>query len=267
MGTQRLTGPELIAVGEEVILRYLYNEPNPEWDYLVSHPSFSEKWLVLFLQRGRHISREQIQQIFSNQEWRKSYRVRLYLMRCRSCPPSISMNLVATLRWVDLMQSLRVPHLTGALRKRIEHEIMEALPRLSLGEKVTLARQATRGLIKHLRMLPDQRVVDVLLLNNYFTYDDALFMANYPRIKPSALAALAKSPKWVSFLEVKLALLRNHDTPNHCLLPMARSLTEFQVRKLLREPKIKLYTKRLLERLVEERYHNKPQQKPKHKRF
>ena len=257
MSDNKLQGPNLLDAAEEQILKYLYTHDQPEWDILTSHTAFSEKWLILFLRRGRTIPRDAIQEIYQNKTWRKSYRVALALIRCKSTPPALSMNLVSAIRWVDLMHSLRIAYLSGALRKRIIDEVMEIIPRLALGEKIAMARQAPRSLVKALRLSDERRVVQALVLNSQFTYEDALFMANYPRIKESALAVLAAATRWHSFREIKLALLRNDRTPNSSLLPLARTLRETELQTILRESRLKLYTRRLIQRILEERFYEK----------
>jgi len=247
----------LEVMPDEQVLSYLYNTDAPQWERLVCHPSFSIKWVVLFLKRSRAIPRDSIVEIYQNKEWRKSYQISLWLLRCKTAPPALSMNLVHVLRWLDLVHSLRFPYLHGALRKSIEDQIMERLPRLALGEKIALARQAPRPLIRHFRLLPEARVIQALLQNTYFTYEDAIFMANYPKTKAEPLAELARSPRWCKMREIKLALLRNERAPNHCLLPLARTLSETVLQSLLRESRLKLYTRRLIQKVLEERFSQK----------
>ncbi|MDJ0835945.1 MAG: hypothetical protein QNK37_05465 [Acidobacteriota bacterium] len=262
MSVPRLQGHALVNASEEQVLKYLYTTDHPEWDYLRGHESFSEKWLILFLRRGRVIPRDAILEIYQNKEWRKSYRICLAMLRCKSAPPSLTMNLVGAIRWVDLMHTIRLPYLSGALRKRMVDEVMEVMPRLALGEKIAMARQAPRGLVKPLRLQSERRVIQALVTNSQFTYEDAMFMAAYPRIGESALGVLAASPRWNSFREIKLALLRNDRTPNSSILPLARTLNEQLLQSLLREGKLKLYTRRLIQRILEERFHQKRGAKP-----
>jgi len=237
---------------EEAVLQYLHACDHPDWDALQRHASFSEKWVTFFLERHRPIPRDAFMTVYENKAWRKTYRVALRMMRCKSAPPAISMSLVPMFRWVDLMHSLRLPYLPGALKKRIVDDMMETIPRLALGEKIALARQSPRPLIKHLRMLGEPRVVRALLQNANFTYEDAMFMASYPRTKSPALSTLAASPRWKSFREVKLAILRHPNAPNHCQLPLLRTLTETELMTLSKDPKLKTYTRRLITRMRQE---------------
>jgi len=246
-------GAALLDASEERVLDYLYETDRPDWERITQNPAFTEKWVILFLQRNRPIPREAYQEVYKNRAWRKTYRVAVAMLRCKSAPPALAMNLVPYIRWVDLMHTLRIPYLSGAVKKRIEDEMTDIIPRMALGERIAMARQAPRGLVKHLRKLAEPRVIGALLLNQQFTYEDAIFMASYPRSKGPALAELAGSPRWSAFKEVKLALLRHANTPNHCVLPLIRSLSVVELKKMLKDPKLKRYTRQLITRLLGDR--------------
>ena len=240
-------GPDaetLLQMGDEAIIRYLVEADEPDWNLLKRHPGFSERWVVFFLKRSRAISKNCILDIYHDQELRKKYRVCLFLVRCKFTPAHLAMNLVQVIRWVDLMNTLRTPTLAGAVRQRIETRIMEQLPRLALGEKITLAKQAPKGLIKHIRVLPEIRVIRALFNNPHFTYEDALFMSNYARIGAEVLGELAMSQKWRRFKEVRKSLLRNPRTPNSVVYPLASSMNEHDLRQVIRDQRITVYCRR-----------------------
>jgi len=248
---------ELLAFSEERALQWILDSARPDWDILKRHSDFNEKWITLFLQRTTPIAKHAVLDIYRDPELRRRYRVRLAMMRCRSTPPSIAMNLATALRWVDLFQSLRLPHLSGAVRKRIIDRLMEVLPRLALGEKIALARQAPRPLIRSLRLLPERPVIKALLNNYHFTYEDAMFLANFPEIKPGPLEELALSTRWTQFPEVRAALARNNRTPRAVTTPLVKGMSDHQLRLLLRDPKAPLFAKQIARRVLETRDQNK----------
>ena len=147
----------LLAASEDVLLKYLLEVDYPDWDLIREHEAFTEKWVVLFLQRSRAISSEAVQDIYRHRILRRDYHICRAIVRCRFAPQGVAMNLVPRLRWVDLMQSLRLPYLSGAVKFRIEKQVMEVLPKLALGQKIALAKQAPRALVRHLRMDPIPR--------------------------------------------------------------------------------------------------------------
>ncbi len=242
--------------GERALQKTLESN-RPEWETLMEHPDYSEKWVLLFLQRTTPIVSQAIMDIYRNPDLRRSYRVRLGLVRCKSTPPSIAMNLISSIRWGDLFNTLRAPHLGGPIRKKIELKLMEVLPRLPLGGKIALARQAPRPMIRHLRLLPERPVIKALLNNYFFTYEDAMFLANFPQIKPGPLEELALSPRWRNYPEVRTALVRNQRTPRAVIAPLIRGISDHQLRLILRDPKTPVFNKGLVRRVLEHRTREK----------
>lgn len=250
--SRQLSGPELLELSRETIVRILHETNDPEWDILSNHKDFNDSWVVLFLKRSRFIPRHIVQQIYQNKEFRKSYRISVALLQCKFAPANITMNIVHYIRWIDLVKALRLPYLNGAIRQKVVTRIMEKFPRLAKGEKTTLARQAPKPLILALRGCNEAVVIKELLGNPQFTYEDAMFIANYEDINEAALGELAKAKKWTSFKEVRYSLLRNERTPNAFIYPLAASLSEFNLRNLLKDTSIKLFTRRIIHRVLEE---------------
>lgn len=246
-------GP-LHKLDDDLVLQYLLKADHPPWDQLRMHPGFTEKWVVFFLKRSRPVPRESVEDIYYNKLFRKHYQINLHLMRCKTAPPHVSVSLVHQVRWMDLFRSLRLGHLPGALRQKIEAQILEQIPRLTLGEKITLAKQSPRSMIRHMRAMEEPMVIRALLMNYFFTHDDALFMAEYPKSAPGALEELAKCKKWQRYKDVRLCLMRHQNTPKAMLWPLAKPMSNHDLQSLLRHPGLPLYNRRLIHRILEERF-------------
>lgn len=249
-----LTAQDLMAWGDERVLKYLLETDRPEWDLLRCHSAYSPKWVVYFLERHRAIPHEAVTDIYKNRVLRGHYPVARAMVCNRFTPQGIAMNLVPRLRWGDLVKILRVPHLSGAVKLRIQKHMNELLPRMELGQKVALARQAPRPLIRLLRLAEEPTVMRALMQNQYFTYEDALFLSSYNGISAPILQVLATHARWNHFKEIKRALLRNARTPRAQVLALARGLTEHDLRNLLQDPGLPVYTRRIIVRLLAERY-------------
>ena len=218
------------------------------------HPGFTDKWAVIFLSRSQAIAREAFVAIYGDIRLRASYRVCLAFVKNKHAPPAMSLNLVKLLRWGDLLKVLRQPYLAGALKQRIVNHLLLAFPQLTLGEKVTIAKQAPRELVSHLRTCPEDRVIRALMLNYFFTHQDALFLVHYPRITAPVLEALALSDRWARHKDIRRALLRNPKTPAAVILPLAAKLTEYDLRQLLKDPRMALFTRNIIHRILGARF-------------
>ena len=254
---QDLDGAPLLQQEPEQIQRYLLTVDQPDWTLLKVHPRFTEQWAIFFLKRARAIPKSSIQEIYQDKQLRKNYQVNLHLVRCKFTPAPLAMNLCHTLRWMDLLNTLRILTLAGPVRQRVESLIMERFPRLSLGEKVTTAKMAPRGLVKHLRSSEEPRVLRALFNNYHFTYEDATFMANYPETKPNTLGELAMNQKWRRYKEIRKSLLRNPKTPRSMVYPLASSLNDFDLREALKNIRLTTYTRRIIQKVLEEKLYSK----------
>lgn len=248
-----IEGVSLLKLSDDAITRYLLEVEEPEWTVLKAHARFSERWPIFFLKRSRAISRNAIMEIYNDRQLRKNYNVNLALLRCRFILPPLAMNLIPNFRWMDLFNTLRLPTLVGAVRQKVESRLMQVYTRLALGEKITMARQAPRGLVRHLCRVNERQVVKALLMNYHFTYEDAMFMANYPEIGPGTLEELALSKRWRPYKEVRKSLLRNPKTPNSMIYPLAKTLQDFDLRDAQKDPRLTTYARRIVDKVLQEK--------------
>lgn len=236
----------LLALDEDRILKFLLETDQPDWPSLKSHAGFTERWVVLFLRRTRPVPKQILLAIFRDRLLRKYYSVRMWLFRNKSTPLSICVNILPTIRRTDLFTSLKDPWLPNPLKVRIETHLLAMFPRLPLGEKIVMARHAPKGLIRHLRLLPRPQVAEALLDNYFFTFEDAMFMASFPKTTPEVLRALAHCPRWNQNPEIKNSLLRHPNTPQDVLARMVKGLSPFQLRRSLADARGSILSKRLI---------------------
>ncbi|MCB1049282.1 MAG: hypothetical protein KDC71_01695 [Acidobacteria bacterium] len=239
----------LQQLDESQILNKLLEWEQPPWAELKDHPAFQPRWAAHFLRRRKIVTLEEIQAIYQDPDLRKDYRVRCAMCGAHRTPLSIQMTLMPSIRWADLMQLLRLPLLTGPSRQAIDAYLQEKYPQLTLGEKISFARKATRSLIPLLRVQPEGSVLNALFHNPYFTFDDALFMASSPKVPARSLFALAQNPKWNRNREIRLALLSNPKLPNSAVPGLVKTLSPFECQNLLQSPRLTLFVRRVLERL------------------
>lgn len=234
---------------EEKVFAYLAEAEAPDWKALESNPQFGHHWVVYFLERKQFISPEQIRLLYRTKSLTQSYAVNRALVRCKFTPVGIAANLISLLRWLDLLNVLRQPYISGGLKSKIEKQIMDRFPRMAVGEKTVLAKQAPRGLIRQLRLQPDPRVIKALFTNYFFTLDDAAFLANYPRISQEILVELANCAKWTQHKRMRMDLLSNPKLPAGAITPLLRGLTSYDVRQILQKPGISPAVKQRLKRM------------------
>jgi hypothetical protein len=168
----------------------------------------------------------------------KSRKVKLALVEHPKTPRQISMPIVRHLFTFELMQVAVTPVTPADVKLAAEEALIHRLETVSSGEKLTLARMASGRVAGELLLNGEPRVITTALDNPRLT-EGVVFKT---LMRPDATAALVHAvchhPKWSLRREVRLALLRNENTPLARALEFAHSLPAAQVRELLQTSRL-----------------------------
>ncbi|MEM9293695.1 MAG: hypothetical protein AAGD01_18590 [Acidobacteriota bacterium] len=179
-----------------------------------------------------------------------SYELRRDLAAHPSTPRVIASRFLGGLYWGDLLKlslSLRVP---PAVRVLAERELVQRLPGLALGEKVSLARRGARPVLHQLRKESHFRVIAALLQNPRLTVDIVQPLAGDLQAPPEILRQLAEHPRWGVRYPVRLALCRNPRTPPQVALRLLPMLKKVDLKGLASDRRISSVLRRRAARLL-----------------
>ncbi len=176
----------------------------------LSNPVLSEEH-ILSLLRNPHITKEIIQTV--HDRFSKSYKVQFGIVNCPKTPYTLSMRLLQTLFWNDLVRIAENYRLFPPLRRSAENYLREKVSGLTLGEKKTLARTAPRPVIGLLKTELEPSVFGCLLRNPRFVEEDLLPIISNELTPVGVLETIASDRQWTNRYPVRLALVRNLRTP------------------------------------------------------
>ena len=162
--------------------------------------------------RGRRISPDALARIAGDGRLQASHEVRLRTVLRPELPLAAGLPLLGGLRWRDLARVMDDVRLFAPLRARAEQLLGERIEEMTSGEKVTLARLATRVLILTLRD------------------------ARSPSSPQSVLAALARSERWCERRVIRMALAQNPRSASADALRALRGLGARDLRKISENP-------------------------------
>jgi hypothetical protein len=194
-----------------------------------------------------------IAQICGNRGWIASYDVKAAIVLHPRTPRASAMNLVSFLWWRDLARVADRAKLAPPLRRTAERLLASRLQEMALGEKISLARIAGRGVLSALRRDGDPMVVRALLQNPRLVEDDVLAIASGTATAPSTLRTLAEGERWVARPAVRKAIARNPGTPRAVALRLLQGLSTMHLRELARAPRVPVLVKVAAQRLIESR--------------
>ncbi|MGH9750727.1 MAG: hypothetical protein ACRD5D_03125 [Candidatus Polarisedimenticolia bacterium] len=239
------------------LTRRMPSAPPAYLEAALGNPALTPAHLALGL-RNPQVRAAWIQRVARDPRWLKAYEVKAAMVLHPATPRTLAMNLVGFLWWRDLVRVSEQPLLAPPLRRAAERLLGTRLPEMALGEKVTLARLAGRGIIAALRREGTPLVVRALLQNPRLIEEDVLAITASQRSAGEVLRAIAEEPRWSTRPPVQKAIARHPETPKAVALRMVQSLGTAALKELLRTPKVPRLVKAAAERIIEARQTRAP---------
>jgi hypothetical protein len=158
--------------------------------------------------------------------WADDPRIQAALALNPRTPRVLGQRLVAGLHWYDQAAAAASMRLDASLRHRAEVELQQRLPELRLGDRIALARMATRPLLALLVRETDPRVVGGCLTNPRLHEADLVRAVQDARASLGLIEAAAASSRWTSSYALRLALVLQPRTPLTLALQRLPALLE-----------------------------------------
>lgn len=177
------------------------------------------------------------------------YSVRLRLAGHRMTPQAHATKLIHYLYWTDLLRlsiDVKVP---ATVRRAIEKQLLNKVPELPLGERISSAKRCSGALIKAFLFDADPKVFAALLINQRLREEDLVHFATCSRAAAEQLTLLASDPKWSFRYAIRKALVMNAATPRSTAASQLRYLSRRDLRLLHANPETSVYLRRCIERL------------------
>lgn len=178
----------------------------------------SEKDTVRIL-RNPYCTAEVAAKLMEHHRRLSSHRIREMLCQVRGMPTPTLIDLLSTLPWLSLLHLAQETRTPPVIRRRAERRLIQRIPKLTLGERIALARRSHRELFFQLFESGNEAIVEALLDNSRMTESDLLSAMLRSALPSSFYRALIRHPKWACRRELRKALARNQATP----LPLALS--------------------------------------------
>jgi hypothetical protein len=110
--------------------------------------------------------------IAGNSRLASYYDVKRRLVICRATPQHLALKFVRHLYWSDLLRHSVDVQVVPLIRNAIDAQLLNALPKLTLGERISTAKSCSRDVGKALAGDADLRVFSALLDNPRLREDD-----------------------------------------------------------------------------------------------
>jgi hypothetical protein len=153
-------------------------------------------------------------------------------------PEVLALRLLPTLFWRDLMAVAGDTRLRPTLRRATETHLLARLAEMAVGEKVTLARRASPGVLAQLRHDPSPRVIAALLDNPRLTEGVLVPVLQSATTPPAVLDLVAGDRRWGVRYPLRMALARNPRTPLETTLRILPTLRKPDLHAVAADPRV-----------------------------
>lgn len=166
------------------------------------------------------------------------YEVRRALALHPRTPQALALRLIPGLFWRDLVALGLDTRLHPRLRRTAEQYLITRVSELAVGEKVSIARRASPGLLAHLRHDPSPRVIAAILDNPRLTEDILAPVAHGAATPGPVLSLIAADRRWGVRYGIQVALARNPGTPLAASLKLLPLLRKSELKAVASDPRL-----------------------------
>jgi hypothetical protein len=193
---------------------------------------------VLDLLRDRTTPATVLRRIAAESRLTVRREVKVLLVRHPSSPLALSRRFLPYLPWVELAELARDVRVGPVLRRDAERLLEARLPELAVGERISLARGASRRILAALRADPEAPVLRAVLENPRATVSDASALASAPGTPSEILEHLSRHPRFGESPFVRKGLLRNPSVPIPVALRLLDRTPRSELPSLLRDDRV-----------------------------
>ena len=220
-------------------------------DLLVAakHASLNED-LALTILRRRDLQAKVIEAIARNASVIKHRKVLISVVEHQHTPRQASLPLLRRLFTFELMRVALAPSVLADVKLVAEEVLVSKLGTLSLGERITLARQASTKVAGALLLVPERAVIEAALQNPRMTEASIVKSMARPEISSTLLSILVEHPKWSLRREIQIGILHRPEASDALVLKIAAKLPKPVIHGVLRQFKLPTPRKELLQRAL-----------------
>jgi hypothetical protein len=201
------------------------------------HPHELDPQAVRQALHNPHCTAEATEEIAAQLRLLSFYEVRRDLAMHPRTPEVLALRFVPGLYWRDLLALGCDTRLRPTLRRAADLQLGVRLPQLAQGEKVSLARRASAGVLAQLRYDPSPRVIAAMLDNPRLTEGLLAPVVARPSTPPAVLALIAGDRRWGVRYPLRVALARNPSTPVEIAWRILGTLRRMDLQPVASDPR------------------------------
>ena len=182
-------------------------------ELVVEHANTLDVGEVRRVLRNPFVTAEVIDALLECRKLVGAYELRSAIARHRRTPETTALRFISGLFWRDLLDISADMRISPAVRRVAERYLVRRLVRLTVGERIAIARRAPASVLEPLAKDPSLPVIKALLGNPRLTEPGLLLLVANEAALPRVLELVAADPRWAPRYEIRVALCRNPRSP------------------------------------------------------
>lgn len=203
---------QALTAGADELFQVLLDPAPAVLRAALKNRALNEEHLLALLKR-RDLPEDLLKAIQQLETVGSSHRLQLALATNPGTPSTL---VLALLPHLFLFELLNICLLSGPgpdQKLAAERAILQRLPTVELGSKLTLARRGTPAIISELLKEGDARIIEACLDSPQMREVALLQFLSGPRATAETISLIARHPRWKQRPNLRLALLKHHKTP------------------------------------------------------
>lgn len=213
------------------------------------HGSLTED-LALAMLRRRDLAPTAIEGMTKNHAAMKHRKVLLHLVQHPRTPRHVSVPLLRRLFTFELMHIALTPGVAADVKLVAEDVLIGKLETLSLGECISLAKQASSGVVGALILHSERAVIEAALQNPRMTEASIAKSLAKPEVPLLLLSMLTDHPKWSLRRELQMAMLRRPEATEAIVAAVVSRLPKVNVLELIDHARLPPGREELLRKIL-----------------
>lgn len=235
-----------LTAGSEELYLVLQDTADEVLRNALKNRNLGEDHLLALLKR-RDLREDLLKSIYQLELTAASHQLQLALVRNPGTPGPVVLTLLPRLHLFELVDLCYFPGITPDQKFAAERAILQRLPTTELGNKMTVARRATATVVGEILKEGAPPLVEICLSSPHLREVAILQFLNGATATAETISMIARHQKWRMRPNLRLAILKNHRTPDVWFTQFLPGMRSPDIRNLLMSKRLNPGQKRLVE--------------------
>ncbi len=235
-----------LTAGVEELFQVINDPASEVLRTTLKNKNLNEDHLLALLKRV-DLTEDLLRSIYNYEQQNQSRQLKKALVKNPNTPGPITLSLLPHLYLFELVDLCFMPGVTPDQKISAERTIIQRLPEVELGNKITLSRRATADVVGAILKEGDSRLVSACLNNSRLKEVAILQFINSSKAKADSISAIARHSKWKNRPNLRMAILKNRNTPDIWFTLFLPQLKTNDLNNLIISRKLKPQQKKLVQ--------------------